>query len=340
MAATPQPSNPTQTKKRTSMTSVMLFAIGSRASGAGQPTACRDMFSEIIVRARSPFNRQYPALSQHLTTQVIPRTSSKAPHRNVLAVKAASSSLSGVSRDVSPAASISETATIRGKKARKAKLEDLPPVLRKLFTERFIPLTHQYLGTRPPWSEVTLSELQTLHRHAFGAFADEHPPSEGDKCFRLGRLQGPVIFGAFASHLEELRALPVSERTREHASDALAVAIVASLHALTHFQTCDWRPPKGLAGWFSYENYADTAVYVDGKTTMDKRLTRVIKVVNALSKEEWREIELATNELIDQRNAEEAKGGRRRRNGKKAASNVPAPAAGEETADRHASDGI
>ena len=118
----------------------------------------------------------------------------KAPRRSVLTVKATSTSQCGVrvnqgtrDSDVSPAAAISnsEAAPVRGKKARKAKLEDLPPVLRKLFTERFVPIIRQYLGTQPPWAELALSELQTLHRRAFGALADEHPLLEGDKCFKL-----------------------------------------------------------------------------------------------------------------------------------------------------------
>lgn len=72
---------------------------------------------------------------------------------------------------------------------------------------------------------------------------------------------------------------------------------------------------------------------------MDKRLTRVTKVVSALSEEEWDDIEAATNELVNQRGAEDAKGGKRRRNSKKAiASAAQAPAEEEEMADGHASD--
>ncbi|KAI1795262.1 hypothetical protein LXA43DRAFT_1058441 [Ganoderma leucocontextum] len=146
---------------------------------------------------------------------------------------------------------------------------------------------------------------------------------------KKGRLQGPIILGAFASHLEELETLSASDRTQEHASGALAMAVLA---------TGDWRPPKGRAGWFSYENYADTPMYIDGKMKMDKRLSRVTKVVSALSEAEWDEIQFATNEIINQRKAEEAKGGKRRRSGKKAVANAQGAATGEEAADGHASD--
>ena len=71
---------------------------------------------------------------------------------------------------------------------------------------------------------------------------------------------------------------------------------------------------------------------------MDKRLTRVTKVVNALSEEEWIAIEAATDEVINQRNAEDAKGGKRKRNSKKAVANTAIITEGEELADGHASD--
>ena len=82
---------------------------------------------------------------------------------------------------------IPATPSVRSKRV-KAKLDDILPILRKTFTERFVPLTRQYLGTQPPWSDISFSELQTLHRRAFGALADKHPLVEGDKCFKLVSL--------------------------------------------------------------------------------------------------------------------------------------------------------
>ena len=103
-------------------------------------------------------------------------------------MKAASrSGANEASRDISATVinSNSEaTPSVRSKRV-KAKLDDILPILRKTFTERFVPLTRQYLGTQPPWSDISFSELQTLHRRAFGALADKHPLVEGDKCFKL-----------------------------------------------------------------------------------------------------------------------------------------------------------
>lgn len=46
----------------------------------------------------------------------------------------------------------------------------------------------------------------------------------------------------------------------------------------------------GRAGWFSGDNYSDSVIFVDGKHKNDKKLTRIMKVVDALEPEEWLEI--------------------------------------------------
>ena len=74
---------------------------------------------------------------------------------------------------------------MHGKKVSRPKLEDIPSALRKLFTDRFVPLTHQYLGTQPPWTDISLGELQTIYERAFRTLADTNPLAEGDKCFKL-----------------------------------------------------------------------------------------------------------------------------------------------------------
>ena len=120
---------------------------------------------------------------------------------------------------------------------------------------------------------------------------------------------------------------------------SLTLPLSQALHALTHFQTGNWHPPKGCTGWFLYENYTDTPVIIDGKTVMDKQLMWVTKVVNALSEKEWDDIEAAMNKLINQHSAEDAKGRKRRHSNKKAIANAT-PTEGEEIADGHASDNL
>ena len=63
-----------------------------------------------------------------------------------------------------------------------------------------------------------------------------------------------------------------------------------AIHTLTHFKSGEWKPPRGRAGWFSGDNYSDTVIFVDGKPKNDKKLTRIMKVVDALGPEEWLEI--------------------------------------------------
>lgn len=83
----------------------------------------------------------------------------------------------------------------------------------------------------------------------------------------------------------------------------------------------------------------------DGKPKMDKRLSRVVKVVKDLSDEEWRDIHAATRALISDQNVAEAKGGRQqrgKRNSKKSGAGSSVAAPGEDgdldNVDGHASD--
>ncbi|KAJ2996536.1 hypothetical protein NUW54_g7227 [Trametes sanguinea] len=71
-------------------------------------------------------------------------------------------------------------------KALKSKISDLAPALREPFNRRFVPLVRQFLGTRKPWQDATLVELQQLHRKAFGQeLSDQYPLEERDHCFKL-----------------------------------------------------------------------------------------------------------------------------------------------------------
>ncbi|KAI0669169.1 hypothetical protein C8Q78DRAFT_992816 [Trametes maxima] len=73
-----------------------------------------------------------------------------------------------------------------GKTTKKSKITDLPPILRPLFNDRFVPLVRQYMGVIDPWQEVTLIELQNLHRKAFGAdLSAQHPLEQDDHCWKL-----------------------------------------------------------------------------------------------------------------------------------------------------------
>ncbi|KAI0644946.1 hypothetical protein C8Q79DRAFT_1111723 [Trametes meyenii] len=81
----------------------------------------------------------------------------------------------------------SSARTQRGSgKRSKAKISDLPHVMREGFNARFVPLVRQYMGTLTPWQGIKLSELKMLHRKAFGEeLSAQHPLEEGDNCFRL-----------------------------------------------------------------------------------------------------------------------------------------------------------
>ncbi|CDO70544.1 hypothetical protein BN946_scf184573.g12 [Trametes cinnabarina] len=107
---------------------------------------------------------------------------------------------------------------------------------------------------------------------------------------KLGRLQGRLIIGSLASHILELQNVPLAERTGESPRGALGMATLAALHVLTHNKSGEWNPPSGRAGWFSGDNYSDSVVFVNGKHKNDKKLTRIMKVVDDLTASEWLEI--------------------------------------------------
>ncbi|KAI0692031.1 hypothetical protein C8T65DRAFT_699648 [Cerioporus squamosus] len=246
-----------------------------------------------------------------------------------------------------------------GGKTKAATISDIPSILQKPFTKRFIPLARQFVGTLDPWQEVQFSEYEVIYRVAFGdALAAQYPLVEHDKCHKLiqtkvsdwrakfmassieafketttdnpdpelaelfanveniaeyakyllrdgkagvpfyqkewnggtmkiGRLRGDLIVGSLAAHLADLQALPQDERTGELPRGALGMATIMALHTLTHYQSGVWAPPLGCAGWFSSDNYSDTIVFFDGKQKNDKKLSRILKVIDSLTAEEW-----------------------------------------------------
>ncbi len=70
------------------------------------------------------------------------------------------------------------------------------------------------------------------------------------------------------------------------------------IHTLTHWSSGEWKPPTGRAGYFSEDNYGDTEVFRDGKMRKDKRLTRILDVINDLSDDEWDAIINAVMRLL------------------------------------------
>ena len=63
--------------------------------------------------------------------------------------------------------------------------------------------------------------------------------------------------------------------------------ITQAIHTLSHYQTGQWSPPPGRAGWFSGDNYSDTVVFADSKQKRDKKLSRIMKVIDVLDDNEW-----------------------------------------------------
>ena len=90
--------------------------------------------------------------------------------------------------DIKDQPSASSTSHRRSKgRRRRSALEDLPDVLRQSFTQRFVPLTRQFVSTQDPWAEVTFGELKTIYTIAFGQrLAAEYPlQDDSSDCHRL-----------------------------------------------------------------------------------------------------------------------------------------------------------
>ncbi|KAI0644718.1 hypothetical protein C8Q79DRAFT_973320 [Trametes meyenii] len=136
----------------------------------------------------------------------------------------------------------------------------------------------------------------------------------GNGVAKTGRLQSAMIVGTFAHHMSELLSVKPAERVQEYARGALALAVVASIHALKHHATGVWDPPEGRAGYFSEDNYSDTYVFEDGKYVEDKRLSRILKVIANLKDEEWTGIYTDAYTVVQRRRAQKGRGrGRKRR---------------------------
>ncbi|KAJ2991986.1 hypothetical protein NUW54_g8047 [Trametes sanguinea] len=127
-----------------------------------------------------------------ILTKVIPRTStpalkaaSNSKRASFLEASTVKISATVKSEKMRTAGRKSERTATSGK-ALKSKISDLAPALREPFNRRFVPLVRQFLGTRKPWQDATLVELQQLHRKAFGQeLSDQYPLEERDHCFKL-----------------------------------------------------------------------------------------------------------------------------------------------------------
>ncbi|KAI0739151.1 hypothetical protein C8Q80DRAFT_1204494 [Daedaleopsis nitida] len=132
---------------------------------------------------------------------------------------------------------------------------------------------------------------------------------------KIGRMRSALIVGIFAHHISELHAINSKERTGDIPRGALCMAVLAAIHTLTHYQTGQWAPPSGRAGWFSADNYSDR-MYWDAnrqRERSDKKVTNILKVIDDLSGDEWFDIiEEARKVLITRR----ATSGRRSKAGK------------------------
>ncbi|CDO74227.1 hypothetical protein BN946_scf184721.g6 [Trametes cinnabarina] len=128
-----------------------------------------------------------------------------------------------------------------------------------------------------------------------------------------GRLQSDLIVGTFAYHLGEVLAVPAKERVLEYPVGALTLATLGVQHALTHYSTGTWSPPEGRAGFFSEDNYGDTYNFEDGVEVKDRRLTRVFKVVENLSDEEWTAIYTAAYAIVKRRKVMKGRRGKNSR---------------------------
>ncbi len=64
-----------------------------------------------------------------------------------------------------------------------------------------------------------------------------------------------------------------------------------------------WKPPPGRAGWFSSDNYGDSITFVDGHQKNDKKMKRVMKVIDDLDASEWLAIVDAARDVMLRRQA-------------------------------------
>lgn len=64
-------------------------------------------------------------------------------------------------------------------------LSDLLSALHQQFTNIFMPLVRQFLGTQHPWYDISVPEFDILYRKAFGPLATAFPFAEGSTCYHL-----------------------------------------------------------------------------------------------------------------------------------------------------------
>ncbi|CDO72720.1 hypothetical protein BN946_scf184990.g3 [Trametes cinnabarina] len=373
-------------------------------------------------RQIAPVQDTYQRLMQDVLTKVIARTSTSVASSSRTVTSAATVTAASLVK-VTTMASSSKSRTQRKDhsstatgKTPKSRMSDIASILHVPFNTRFVPLVRQHLGLLIPWQELTLAELQQLHRKAFGSeLSKQYPLEEDDHCWKLihyrindwhsafwmtavttfeeiikehnaaaaaksakgpvvsasgteggseqehagangdganmpaacnagntafvfstpkqigiyaewllgdakkaapfywkvwndgvgpeARLRSSMIIGTFAHHLGELLSIDSRERVQEFPIGALTLAVLGATHALRYYQTGVWAPPKGRAGWFSQDNYEDTYEFKEGAYVADKRLTRVLKVVEDLRDDEWTDIYTAAYEVYKRRDS-------------------------------------
>ncbi|CDO78172.1 hypothetical protein BN946_scf184918.g3 [Trametes cinnabarina] len=149
---------------------------GSQDTGQGV-TLVQDMLTKVVVRTSTLKAVQQRAAAPTVTPAPGPKGSSKSMVTVVAGSRTTASS--------KESARIKSGSTATGSKV-KSHMSDLASVLRVPFNTRFVPLVRQYLGVLMPWEEISLAELQKLHRKAFGnELAREYPLQERDHCYKL-----------------------------------------------------------------------------------------------------------------------------------------------------------
>lgn len=109
-----------------------------------------------------------------------------------------------------------------------------------------------------------------------------------------------------------LAILAVSGHVHVVHTQSILTYTLQATHALKHYTSGKWDPPKGRAGYFSEDNYGDTTVFKNGAYMQDACLGRILRVVQDLSDVEWTEIYTAAYDVVKRRQVAKGCQGKKR----------------------------
>ncbi|KAH9855874.1 hypothetical protein C2E23DRAFT_948039 [Lenzites betulinus] len=118
---------------------------------------------------------------------------------------------------------------------------------------------------------------------------------------RTGRFENPLILEVFGIvHFGVLSDIPENAQADARPVGSLIMAKLALEFALTHWRSGELDIPKGVAGYFSKDNWGNTIIFDHGVHRPVKKGTFFVNTVMAFSDEKWdRILQVAHEHWLD-----------------------------------------